>query len=100
MLWGAGALHSGRGGMKAKWLVIVAACALFGCGAEAAGNAQARDDMMQSKQAYAYCLRANGSAPQTCVSLEQAYEADVRAYKATSTGVRPVDAAWSDKSSN
>ena len=100
MCRGISAPHSGASGIKARWLVIIATCALSGCGVAVADNVQARDDMMQSKQAYAYCLRANSAEPQTCVSLEQAYKADLKAYQATSAGIRPGYAVSSDQSSN
>ncbi len=86
--------------MNIRWLVIIAAIALSGCGVHDAANVQARDEMMQSKQAYGYCLRANSAEPQTCVSLEQAYEADLQTYQATSARIRPGYAASSSQSSN
>ncbi len=91
--------YSGAG-LRVKWLVIIAACALSGCGVDDAANVQARDEMMQSKQAYEYCLRANSAEPPTCVSLEQAYEADRQAYQATSAGIRSRYAVSVDQSSN
>jgi hypothetical protein len=86
--------------MKVRWLVIIAACALSGCGIDDAANVQAREEMMQSKPAYAYCLRANSAEPQTCVSLEQTYEADLQTYETTSARIRPGYAASSNQSSN
>ena len=85
--------------MKAKRFVgITLAFAISGCGV--AAKVQARDDMMQSKQAYTDCLRANSAEPQACAGLKEAYQADLQAYRATSAGIRPGYAVSVDQSSN
>jgi hypothetical protein len=84
--------------MTAKFFVIVAAFVVSGCGVVA--KVDARNDMMQSKQAYTDCLRANSAEPQSCAGLKEAYEADLQAYRATSSGIRPGYAVSVDQSSN
>ena len=70
-------------------LVLVACLvswALFSCGV--AAKVQTRDDMMQAKSAYTQCLTNNSSEPSKCAGLKEAFETDLQAYRATSSGVR------------
>lgn len=58
---------------------------LSGCGVVA--KVDARNDMAQSKAAYKNCLAINPSNPVACESYRLAYEADLKAYGATSAGL-------------
>jgi hypothetical protein len=84
--------------MRAKYLAIVAALTLAGCGVVA--KVQARDEMMQAKTAYTQCLQQNSAETARCDGFKQAYEADLQAYRATSAGIRPGYALSVDQSSN
>jgi hypothetical protein len=59
---------------------------ISGCGITA--KVRARDDMEQSKVAYKECLGQHSQDPNQCEGLRRAYEADIAAYRATSSGVR------------
>jgi hypothetical protein len=58
------------------YLIAVMALAIGGCGV--AAKAQARDEMMQSKQKYTACLAQNGSEPGRCAGLKDTYEANLK----------------------
>jgi hypothetical protein len=58
------------------------------CGCGVAAKVQARNDMMQAKSAYTQCLSENSSEPSKCAGLREAYDADLQAYRATSSGLR------------
>ena len=49
---------------------------------------QSRNDMMESKAQYKTCLRQNPANPNQCIGLKKAYEADLKAYRATSNGIK------------
>jgi hypothetical protein len=79
-------------------LALVGVFAVSGCGI--AAKVQARDDMMQAKDEYTACLRANSSEPQKCAGLKEAYQADLQAYRATAAGIRPGYSVSVDQSAN
>ena len=66
-------------------LLLMVICA--GCGI--AAKVRARNDMENSKTAYKQCLQQHLNDLEQCEGLKRAYEADLKAYKATSNGVRP-----------
>lgn len=67
--------------------LTVAALALTGCGI--AAKVDARNNMQQSLSAYKQCLAQHpDNAKQACESAKLAYDADMRAYRATSAGIR------------
>jgi uncharacterized low-complexity protein len=75
-----------------KHLIILAtACALAlgvtGCGV--AAKVEARNDMQSSLKSYKNCLAANPTNVGVCHGYKLAYDADMRAYRATSAGIRP-----------
>ena len=68
-------------------IALALSVALTGCGIAAKVNA--RNDMEQSKTAYKACLAQNPSNLHACDAAEAAYDADMRAFRATSAGVQP-----------
>jgi len=58
-----------------------------GCGI--AAKIRAREDMEQSKAFYKKCLEQHHDDPSKCESLRRAFEADLKAYRETSKGIRP-----------
>lgn len=54
-----------------------------------AAEERARDDMEASKARYKMCLDQNPQTLANCESARLAYDADLRAYSATSTGFGP-----------
>lgn len=69
-------------------IILVISVALSnGCGI--AAKVRARDDMEISKAAYKRCLEQNPDNPSKCEALKRAYEADLKAYRETSKGIRP-----------
>ena len=76
--------------MNEKLLAIILMIALAftnSCGI--AAKVRARDDMEVSKAAYKRCLEQNPDDPSKCEALRRAYEADLKAYRETSRGIRP-----------
>jgi hypothetical protein len=67
-------------------LLLVSTGLLASCGI--AAKVQSRNDMMDSKTKYKACLERNSANPDQCKGLRLAYEADMKAYKATSAGIR------------
>jgi len=61
---------------------------LLGLGCGIAAKVQARNDMMQAKNAYTQCLQQNSAEPEKCARLKEAYEVDLQAYRATSSGLQ------------
>ena len=68
-------------------LLVLLGIFVSGCGI--AAKIQARNDMMQAKNAYTQCLAENSADSSKCQGLKEAYDADLRAYLATSSEVRP-----------
>jgi hypothetical protein len=66
-------------------VVVLAVCG--GCGI--AAKVRARDDMESSKATYKRCLELNADDPNKCEALRRVYEADIKAYRETSKGIRP-----------
>jgi hypothetical protein len=66
--------------------MTLASVTAYGCGV--AAKVHARDDMMHAKSAYTQCLTENSSDPSKCAGLKEAYDADLQAYRATSSGLR------------
>lgn len=58
-----------------------------GCGIAAKVNA--RNDMEQSKAAYKACLDLHPDDVKQCYGKRMSYEADMKAYRATSAGIQP-----------
>ena len=56
---------------------------ILGC-SDAAEDSQARNDMMQAKDAYTKCLQENSAEPQKCAGFKEAYDVNLQAYRATS----------------
>ena len=71
--------------MASRRAFVLVGIFVGGCGI--AAKVQARNDMMQAKDAYTQCLAEN-SDPSKCQGLKEAYDADLKAYLATSSGVR------------
>jgi hypothetical protein len=72
--------------MKTSTIMFLAlAITISGC-SDAAEDNQARNDMMQAKNAYTKCLQENSAEPQKCAGFKEAYEVDLQAYRATSGG--------------
>lgn len=68
-------------------ILLVAAIAVgAGCGIVAANSA--RQDMESSKVAYKDCLQKHPSDTAACEGARLAYEADLRAYRATSSSLK------------
>lgn len=72
--------------MRAAVVLVLLGALLNGCGIVA--KVRARDDMEISKARYKACLEQNPQTPADCESARLAYDADLRAYKATSAGIR------------
>ena len=72
--------------MRAAVILVLLGALLNGCGIVA--KVRARDDMEISKARYKACLEQNPQTLANCESARLAYEADLRAYKATSAGIR------------
>jgi len=72
---------------RGSGLLVLFGIFVSGCGI--AAKVQARDDMMQAKDSYTQCLTENSADPSKCQGLKEAYDADLKAYLATSSGVRP-----------
>jgi len=58
--------------------------------------------MLKSKDAYKARIAANPDNPDKCEALKRAYEADLKAYEATSRGIRPggtisIEKEWSTR---
>jgi hypothetical protein len=68
-------------------LILCLALLVSGCGI--AAKVTAREDMQNSKAAYKACLAANPDNPDKCEAQRRAYEADIKAYRETSKGIRP-----------
>jgi N-acetyl-beta-hexosaminidase len=66
-------------------LAMVICTSLIGCGIAAKVNA--RNDMEQSRDAYKACLAQNANNIHACDAAAAAYNADLRAYEATSAGI-------------
>jgi hypothetical protein len=65
---------------------LILATGLDGCGITA--KVRARDEMEQSKAAYKQCLTQHPQDPSQCEGARRAFEADMAAYRATSSGIR------------
>ena len=75
-----------------KALAIVISCSLLAaCGIVA--KVSARNDMEESKAAYKVCLAQHPNDVSACEAARLVYEADMQAYRATSTGVWPATPA-------
>lgn len=72
--------------LKAVVVMVLLGTLLTGCGI--AAKVRARDDMEASKAQYKMCLDQNPQTPANCESARLAFEADLRAYSATSAGIR------------
>lgn len=68
-------------------ILIISVTFANGCGI--AAKVRARDDMEASKAAYKRCLEQNPNDPSKCEGLKRAFEADLKAYRETSKGIRP-----------
>jgi len=68
-------------------ILIISVSFSNGCGI--AAKVRARDDMEVSKAAYKKCLEQHPDDPSKCEALRRAYEADLKAYRETSKGIRP-----------
>ncbi|MDC8449181.1 MAG: hypothetical protein LV473_12580 [Nitrospira sp.] len=63
--------------MSAAGVLMLSGCAI-------AAKVRARDDMEASKAVYKRCLQEHPDDPLKCEALRQAYEADLKAFRATS----------------
>ncbi len=72
--------------LSAVAMALALAVGVTGCGVAAKVNA--RNDMEQSKSAYKTCLVQNAGDIGRCHGYKLAYDADMRAYRATSAGIR------------
>ena len=73
------------------WRVIiwgVVTLSLAGCAIAAKVNA--RNDMEQSKAAYKVCLEQHPSEVSVCEAFEKAYEADLKALRAVTSGTDTI----------
>jgi len=68
-------------------LVLMTLAVLCSCGLKAKNDAG--NDMIQSKKEYKDCLKQNPDDLSKCEGLKKTYEADMKAYRAISSGVRP-----------
>jgi hypothetical protein len=68
-------------------VLMLAASSLSGCGIAAKVNA--RNSMQESLAAYKACLVQNPQNVNACQGAKLAYDADMRAYRATSAGIQP-----------
>jgi hypothetical protein len=74
--------------MLTQFRPLISMCAVAsGCGIAAKVNA--RNDTEASKAAYKACLAQNAPSPAASEGAHLAYEADVKAYRATSAGIKP-----------
>jgi hypothetical protein len=71
--------------MKRFWVVLLLVVSLPACGV--AVRMSAHNDMEGSKAAYKSCLAENPTKPSACEALRLSYEADLKAYEATSGGI-------------
>jgi hypothetical protein len=71
--------------MKQFCFLVAVAVFLSACGL--AAKMDARNDMEASKSACKACLVDNPRNVSTCEALRLSYEADLKAYEATSTGM-------------
>ena len=74
--------------VKALLIIILMVAMSFSNGCGITAKVRARDDMEASKAAYKRCLEQNPDNPSKCESLKRAYEADLKAYRETSKGIR------------
>lgn len=79
-------IHGGTP-MWRVWVLSILVATVAGCGITAKVNA--RDDMEISKAAYKNCLAQNAQNVTACDAARLSYEADVKAYRATSAGIQP-----------
>ena len=70
--------------MKQLCFLVAMATSLSACGL--AAKMDARNDMEASKAAYKVCLAGNPKDVSSCQALQLSYEADLKAYEATSAG--------------
>jgi len=68
------------------FLAVIMAAVLCSCGLKA--KVDSRNDMIESKKEYKDCLKQNPDNISKCDGMKKAYEADMKAYRATSSGVR------------
>lgn len=66
--------------------IIIVSLILSGCGV--AAKVRAREDMEMSKAAYKRCLEQHADDLAKCEALRKAYEADLKAYRATSDAMK------------
>jgi hypothetical protein len=73
--------------IKIGLIGTVATLALSGCGI--AAKVDARNNMRASLAEYKACLAQNSQNLKACEASRLAYNADMRAYRATSAGIQP-----------
>jgi outer membrane biogenesis lipoprotein LolB len=66
---------------------LIACSLLAACGVVAKANA--RNDMQQSLAVYKACLAQHPQDVSQCEGARLAYDADMKAYRATSAGIQP-----------
>ena len=66
--------------------IIVVSLIVSGCAV--AAKVRAREDMEMSKTAYKKCLELHPDDLSKCEALRMAYEADLKAYRATSDAMK------------
>jgi hypothetical protein len=71
--------------MKKLCFLVAVTMALSACGL--AARMDAHNDMETSKTAYKACLAANSAKPSACESEKLSYEADLKAFEATASGM-------------
>ncbi|MGH7029624.1 MAG: hypothetical protein ACREE9_05850 [Stellaceae bacterium] len=71
--------------MKQVCFLFALAISLSACALQAKMNAL--DDMKASKAAYKTCLAENPKDVSACQAEQLSYQADLKAYEATSTGM-------------
>jgi hypothetical protein len=71
--------------MKQAGFLFALALSLSACALQAKMNAL--DQMNASKAAYKTCLMANPSKVSACQAEQLSYEADLKAYEATASGM-------------
>ena len=72
--------------MKTLFIAAAMLAVLSGCGI--AAKVEARSGMQQSLAAYKACLAQNPQNVQACEGAKLAYDADMKAYRATSSGIQ------------
>jgi hypothetical protein len=85
-LWGKSLTETKAGNMHSKIMAIgllFVMAFLSGCGAASIGLR----GFDSSKAAYMRCLEQNPDDPSKCDALRQSYEADLRAFRETTTGL-------------